>query len=140
MRLIIMWKKKLKKWIDKKIVENNNWVDLEIRRYIEEQNDDGQDYIKGYGDGYSRALKDIFNAIEQKKIKQGNPDISKGKNIWRLLENRFQELKKDLEIFQTRSRGIIRTLGGTPETAPPLTTNKCALSQFSEQIFSFLQS
>ena len=69
MRLILIWKKKLKKWIDKKIVENNNWVDLEIRRYIEEQNDDGQDYIKGYGDGYSRALKDIFNAIEQKKIK-----------------------------------------------------------------------
>ena len=24
-----------------------------------------------------------------------------GKNIWRLLENRFQELKKDLEIFWT---------------------------------------
>lgn len=53
-------------------------------------NDEGQDYMKGYGDGYSRACEDILKAIVEKKKKQEN--------------SRKAEWKKDLECFWTCQR------------------------------------
>lgn len=49
--------------------KNNSYVELEFKRFIDEMNDEGQDYMKGYGDGYSRACEDILKAIVEKKKK-----------------------------------------------------------------------
>ena len=67
--ILIIFKKKLKNIVAKLKRNNNSYVELEFRRFIDEMNDEGQDYMKGYGDGYSRACEDILKAILEKKKK-----------------------------------------------------------------------
>ena len=64
-----MLTKRLKKIINTLRNKNNSYVELEFKRFIDEMNDEGQDYMKGYGDGYSRACEDILKAIVEKKKK-----------------------------------------------------------------------
>ena len=67
--IIVMLTKRLKKIINTLRNKNNSYVELEFKRFIDEMNDEGQDYMKGYGDGYSRACEDILKAIVEKKKK-----------------------------------------------------------------------
>lgn len=67
--ILIIFKKKLKSIVAKLKKNNNSYVELEFRRFIDEMNDEGQDYMKGYGDGYSRACEDILKAILEKRKK-----------------------------------------------------------------------
>lgn len=64
-----MLTKRLRKIVNTLRNKNNSYVELEFKRFIDEMNDEGQDYMKGYGDGYSRACEDILKAIVEKKKK-----------------------------------------------------------------------
>lgn len=55
---ILLRRKKLKAVIHSLQNKNDTFVATEFQK-----NDDGQDYIKGYGDGYACACKDILNKI-----------------------------------------------------------------------------
>ena len=61
--LILMFKKKFKAIINTLKNKNDAYVELEFKKFVDEMNDEGQDYMKGYGDGYARACKDILNKI-----------------------------------------------------------------------------
>ena len=61
--IILMFKKKFKTIINTLKSNNDAYVELEFKQFIDEMNDEGQDYMKGYGDGYARACKDILNKI-----------------------------------------------------------------------------
>lgn len=61
--IILMFKKKFKTIINTLKSKNDAYVELEFKQFIDEMNDEGQDYMKGYGDGYARACKDILNKI-----------------------------------------------------------------------------
>ena len=65
--IIVMLTKRLRKIVNTLRNKNNSYVELEFKRFIDEMNDEGQDYMKGYGDGYSRACEDILKAIVEKK-------------------------------------------------------------------------
>ena len=67
--IIVMLTKRLRKIVNTLRNKNNSYVELEFKRFIDEMNDEGQDYMKGYGDGYSRACEDILKAIVEKKKK-----------------------------------------------------------------------
>lgn len=60
---ILLRRKKLKTIIYSLQNKNDAFVATEFKKFIKEKNDDGQDYIKGYGDGYACACKDILNKI-----------------------------------------------------------------------------
>ena len=61
--LILMFKKKFKAIINTLKNKNDAYVELEFKKFVDEMNDEGQDYMKGYGDGYARACKYILNKI-----------------------------------------------------------------------------
>lgn len=63
---ILLRRKKLKAIIHSLQNKNDTFVATEFNKFIKEKNDDGQDYIKGYGDGYACACKDILKWIEKK--------------------------------------------------------------------------
>ena len=67
--ITVMLTKRLRKIVNTLRNKNNSYVELEFKRFIDEMNDEGQDYMKGYGDGYSRACEDILKAIVEKKKK-----------------------------------------------------------------------
>ena len=60
---ILLRRKKLKAVIHSLQNKNDAFVATEFKKFIKEKNDDGQDYIKGYGDGYTCACKDILNRL-----------------------------------------------------------------------------
>ena len=77
-------------------------------------NDEGQDYMKGYGDGYSRACEDILKAIVEKKKKQ--------ENSWK--DQPFRENEKTFGVFLDVPKVIFTTPPGVSQntTPTPITT------------------